>query len=403
MKIEEIKYSLKNLVDRKTRSFLTILSIMIGITAIFALISFGAGIRNYMDVLAEEAGADKLFVQGKGFGAPGLDENVYFTKDEVDYMEKIKGVNEIAGLYMKVAKVEFKNEIKYTFLMGYDPKDVDFIFEGFTVEIDKGRGLKKEDMNKVLVGYNYQFDDKIFKRGLELGDTLMINDIPFEIVGFVSEIGSPEDDSSIYLIEDAFVMLYPGVEDRYGWVMMSAEKTVDPEDLADKVEEKLIKYRGIEEGEENFSVETFGDLLETFGTFINIINGILILIALVSVIVASVNIMNTMYTSVLERTKEIGVMKAIGARNENILFIFVFESAVLGLVGGIIGEIFGYAISSFGGHIAKISGYSALQPYFSPYLIIGCLVFSLAIGALSGLLPALQASKLKPVDALRYE
>ena len=114
MKIEEIKYSLKNLVDRKTRSFLTILSIMIGITAIFALISFGAGIRYYMDVLAEEAGADKLFVQGKGFSAPGLDDSVYFTKDEVDFMEKIKGVNEIAGLYMRVAKVEFKNEIKYT-------------------------------------------------------------------------------------------------------------------------------------------------------------------------------------------------------------------------------------------------------------------------------------------------
>jgi putative ABC transport system permease protein len=403
MKIEEIKYSLKNLFNRKTRSFLTILSIMIGITAIFTLISFGAGIRYYMDVLAEEAGADKLFIQGKGFAAPGLDENFYITQDEVDFIQKIKGVNEIAGMYARVGKVEYKDQTKYVYLMGYDTDDFEFVFEGFTAEIEKGRDLKKSDLSKVLVGYSYQFEDKVFKRDLELGDTIEVNDVPLEIVGFVSEIGNAQDDSNLYLTLDAFEILYPGIEDKYGFVMLSAEKGVDPEELADKVEEKLIKYKGIEEGEENFQVESFADLLETFGTFINIINGILILIALVSVIVASVNIMNTMYTSVLERTKEIGIMKAIGARNENILFIFVFEAGVLGLIGGIIGEIFGYAISSFGGYIAAVSGYSALQPYFSPYLIIGCLVFSVLVGALSGLLPALQASKLKPVDALRYE
>ena len=369
MKIEEIKYSLKNLYDRKTRSFLTILSILIGITAIFALISFGEGIKYYMDVLAEEAGADKLFIQGKGFSAPGLDENFYITKDEVDFIQKIKGVNEISGMHARVGKVGFKEQTRYVYLMGYDTEDFDFVFEGFTAKIEKGRALKKTDLGKVLVGYNYQFPDKVFKKGLDLGDTIEINDVPFEIVGFVSEIGNAQDDSNLYLVEDAFELLYPGIEDKYGFVMLSAEKGVDPEDLAEKVEEKLIKYKGIEEGEENFSVETFGDLLETFGTFIDIINGILILIALVSVIVASVNIMNTMYTSVLERTKEIGIMKAIGARNENILFIFMFESAVLGLLGGIIGEIFGYTISSLGGYIAAVSGYSALQPYFSPFLV----------------------------------
>jgi putative ABC transport system permease protein len=136
---------------------------------------------------------------------------------------------------------------------------------------------------------------------------------------------------------------------------------------------------------------------------LNVLSGILILVALISVAVAFVNTMNTMYTAVLERTREIGIMKAIGARNENILFIFVFESALLGFVGGVAGIMLGYLISSFGGAVAVAAGYSLLQPAFPWYLIVGCLLFAFIVGILSGLLPAMKASKLDPVEALRYE
>jgi putative ABC transport system permease protein len=110
-----------------------------------------------------------------------------------------------------------------------------------------------------------------------------------------------------------------------------------------------------------------------------------------------------MYTTVLERTKEIGIMKSIGAQNHKILSIFVFESGFLGLIGGAFGIIFGYIISKIGGSIAAANGYSLLQPTFPWYLIVGCLSFSLFIGLISGLWPARKASKLRPVDALRYE
>lgn len=133
------------------------------------------------------------------------------------------------------------------------------------------------------------------------------------------------------------------------------------------------------------------------------INGILVLIALISLVVAAVNIMNTMYTSVLERTREIGVMKAIGAKNNDILFIFVFESGFLGMIGGILGVIFGYIIARSGGAIAAANGYALLQPAFPLWLVIVCIVFAFMVGAGSGLLPARQASKLRPVDALRYQ
>ena len=150
-------------------------------------------------------------------------------------------------------------------------------------------------------------------------------------------------------------------------------------------------------------MQTYEDAIAVFNTILLIINGVLVLIALVSLLVATVNIMNTMYTAVLERTSEIGVMKAIGATNESILMLFIVESGLLSLIGGIFGVGVGYLIATTGGAMAAAAGYSFLKPVFPFWLILGCLVFSFLVGALAGYLPAKQASRLQPVDALRYE
>ena len=403
MNLDEIKYSLKNLAKRKLRSGLSILSILIGITAIFALVSFGLGIQLYMDTLAEEAGADKLYVQPKGAGMPGMDENFFLTQDDIDFVAKINGVKDITGAYFRAGELRFKKEVTYYFVFGMDLNELEFFMEGFNIDIIKGRGLKKGDMNKLVLGYNYQFEDKIFKRALKVGDKVELNGADFEVVGFYSEVGNPADDAQIYITLEAFEELYPEYIDQFGFVLLSAEKGVNPTELADKITDKLRKHRGEEEGKETFFVQSFEDIIKTFGDIINVLNGVLILIALISLIVASVNIMNTMYTAVLERTKEIGIMKAVGARNENILFIFVFESGMLGMLGGIIGVLLGYVVASIGGIVAAQAGYSLLQPAFPWYLIVGCILFSLMVGAGSGFLPAIRASKQKPVDSLRYE
>jgi putative ABC transport system permease protein len=121
------------------------------------------------------------------------------------------------------------------------------------------------------------------------------------------------------------------------------------------------------------------------------------------VVVAAVNIMNTMYTAVLERTGEIGIMKAVGARNSDILFIFVFEAGLLGAMGGVLGVILGYIVAKIGGGIAAASGFSLLQPIFPWTLVLGCIVFAFLVGAGAGIMPAYKASRLRPVEALRYE
>ncbi len=110
-----------------------------------------------------------------------------------------------------------------------------------------------------------------------------------------------------------------------------------------------------------------------------------------------------MYTAVLERTKEIGIMKAIGARRRTILFTFIFESGLIGMIGGFWGVVLGWLIASAGGAAAASAGFSFLYPVFPWYLVIGCIGFSTMVGAGAGILPALQASGQKPVDALRYE
>ncbi len=403
MNVEEIKYSIKNLMSRKLRSYLTVLSILIGITAVFALVSFGLGIKNYVNVLAEEAGADKLYIQAASASAPGLDDSFSITSEDLGFVGKVNGVKKVAGMYMKVGEIDFKGESAYNFLIGYNTDNTEFLFEGFNVDILKGRELKDGQKSKVTLGYNYQLENKVFDRALSVGDKVEINGEKFEVIGFYTEVGNPADDANIYVTEGGFETLFPESKDKYGMAMIQAQPGVDVNELEGKIRKELRNFRGEEEGKETFYVQTFEDVLEIFTSIINIINGVLLLIALISVIVASVNIMNTMYTSVLERTKEIGIMKAIGARNSDIGFIFVFESGFLGLVGGILGILFGYVIASFGGFIAAQSGYSALYPIFPWYLIAACLFFAFSVGAISGVLPALHASKLNPVDALRYE
>jgi len=366
-------------------------------------VSFGMGIKDYVDTLAEESGTNKLMISAKGIGAPGTDDTFSLTQDDIDFVEKINGIDEITGMYFKISEISFKDKNKYAYLMGMDMDKIEFIMEGMNINIEKGRELRKGDAYKAVLGYNYMLDNKIFSKGLQIGDKILIDDTKFEVIGFYSSVGNPSDDSQIYMTSGIFEQLYPDKKDKYSVIMASTEQGLETKAVADRITERLRKHKGQEEGKEDFYVQTFEDAIATFGTIINIINGVLVLIAMVSVVVASVNIMNTMYTAVLERTKEIGVMKAVGARNSDIMFIFLLESGVIGMIGGIIGVIMGYLVATTGGSYAAAAGFSALKPIFPWTLILGCILFAFLVGAGSGLLPAIRASKLHPVDSLRYE
>ena len=152
----------------------------------------------------------------------------------------------------------------------------------------------------------------------------------------------------------------------------------------------------------NFQVVTATQILEQINQVLGVMQFVLVGIAAISLVVGAIGIMNSMYTSVLERTKDIGIMKAIGARNSDILKIFLIESGLIGLVGGIFGILLGSAMALIIGQLSKNAGFSLIIK-IEPLVLIFGLLFAFVVGIISGILPAYQASRLKPVDALRYE
>jgi putative ABC transport system permease protein len=397
---EIINYSLRNLRQKKFRSFLTIFSIFAGIVTIFIFISFGAGLYQYVEELSSSSSADKIMIMSKG-GFSGLDLAFELTEDDLEKVSSTPGVYDATGVYIKAAEVGFNNQKIYTFLIGYDPKEP-IILDISNVGIYNGRELKSSDGRNILLGYNYQIKDRIFSKPVKLNNNIEINGVDFKVVGFLDEIGSPPDDSQIYISEKYAKEFYNNDDLPYSYILASAD--IDNMDrVVRDIERNLRKSRGLEEGKEDFFVQSFEDMMEGFSTALNVIIAFIILIALISILVSAINTANTMITSVLERVKEIGLIKSVGGKNSEIFKIFLFESSFLGFVAGVLGVLVGWGLSALGGSILNQLGYGFLSPYFPIELFAGCVLFAVLTGAVSGVIPAINATKINPVEALRYE
>ncbi len=397
---ETLKYSLKNLVHRKARSSLTILSIFIGIVTIFIFVSFGIGLFNFVNNFASETSADKIIIQAKGGGMPGLDDTFALTEEELKIIQDTPGVIEATGVKFKTAEIKKGNKNFFSFVISYDPEKP-LILELSDIDIIEGRGLRKKDLGKVVAGYNYMLDDKIFSKALKVNDKIEVQGQKLKIIGFFDKVGNPQDDSQLYVTEEQLDLLYPG-NNSFGWIVARIDlKKINT--TIEKIEENLREHRNLEKGKEDFFVQSFEDLIASFSSALNIVVFFVVLIALISVIVSAINTANTMITSVLERYKEIGIMKAVGSSNLVIFNIFLLESSILGFIAGVLGVLVGWALSAFAGNVLNNLGWGFLSPAFPASLFIGCILFATITGAVSGAIPAWQASKTNIVDALRYE
>jgi putative ABC transport system permease protein len=399
---ESVKYSLNNLKKSKARSILTILSIFVGIATIFVFVSFGWGLYDYIDEFTSSSSADKLLIQPKGgAGAPGLDTTFKLLDDDVSVIENTAGVSEATGLYLKPGEIIQDDINKYVFVTSYDP-ELPLIMELSDIEIIEGRDLRSGDSGKVTLGYNYMIKNKIFPKAYSLNSKINVQGQELRIVGFYESVGNPQDDSNVYVTNDFMAELYPDKNLSYGMIVARVDQE-NIDEIGDRVEKKLRDSRGLDAGKEDFSVDSFADLLESFTVILDIIIGFILLIAFISVVVSAVNTANTMITSVLERFKEIGVLKSIGAKNSEIFKIFLFESGFLGFVAGTIGVLVGWGLTVFAAGILLDLGYGFLSPHYSPVLFGGLILFATLTGAISGMIPAWRASKINAVDALRYE
>ncbi|MBW2963571.1 ABC transporter permease [Candidatus Woesearchaeota archaeon] len=397
------KFAFRTFKVRGIRTFLTMLGIFVGIAAIVSLISLGQGLENAITEQFEMLGTNKIIVSPAGtFFGFGGEASSDLTEDDLDIINKVKGVKTAGGMLYKFANVKFGNEIKYTFVIGLPLDESGQIIQDMSgFDVEKGRDLKEGDKYKVTVG-DFLAQGDFFEKKVQVRDKIEIEGQEFSVIGQVARIGNPADDSQVYIPMETARELFDEPL-KLDFIMLEGVKGIDMADLAEDIEKDLRKHRGVKEGEEDFNVQTFEELMDTYSTILVIVQAVLIGIASISLLVGGVGIMNTMYTSVLERTNEIGVMKAIGAQNKDILAIFLIESGFLGLIGGVIGILIGVGIGKLVEFGAAQQGLDILKASFPWYLILGALLFSFLVGAISGVAPARQASKLKPVDALRYE
>ncbi len=397
--------ALGNLSHRKTRSFLTVLGIFIGIAAVVSLVSLGQGLTNAINSQFSAVGADKLIIQAKSatLGPPGLAASGKIEKHDLELIRKANGIEEAAGRILKPAQIEFKDKSITAYVASMPNDDSrQIILDIANYAIESGRMLSKNDRNKVVVGNNYAHRE-VFDKNMKLGDRIIISRAEFEVVGILKKTGSPQNDISFIINEDIMRDVFD-IPEEHSAIIAKSSKNMDPIKAGENVERAMRKDRNQKEGKEDFEVQTSNQLLQSFNTILNIVQAVFIGIAAISLLVGGIGIMNTMYTSVLERTKEIGIMKAVGARNSDIMLIFLVESSVLGMIGGAVGITLGVLLSKMvEAAAAQALGTGLLKAYFPPPLIIGALLFAAILGALSGALPAYRASKLKPVDALKYE
>jgi putative ABC transport system permease protein len=269
------------------------------------------------------------------------------------------------------------------------------------IEIKEGRLLRDGDTDKVVLGINYENSDRIGKE-IFVGNRVTIKGKEFEVVGTLKKKGSFTVDNVILMNEEQMKRLF-GLNDTYNVIIAKVSRGTEMSAAKERIEDYLRKERNVKKGEEDFSVESPQQTLKNVDSVLFAVQIFIYVIAGISIIVGGIGIANTMYTSVAERTKQIGIMKSVGARNRDILNLFLAESGLLGLVGGIIGVITGLGIAyglAFIGSAALDTDLIRVNASLS--LIISALIFSFLIGSVSGLLPAIQASKLKPVEALRY-
>ncbi len=393
----------KNLKRRKLRSWLTVLGVFIGVAAVVSLISIGQSLQNAISSQFSGLEPDKITIQNinSGFGPPSAGSISSLTKNEIDLIKKNPRVKEVFGQYLKPLSVNFNKISKntYTSSVPMDSNLQKIQYQSID-DLEKGNLLSSNDIGKVMVGSDI-VKEEYFERELRIGDKILIEGKEFRIGGILSKTGSFTTNLAIFMLSKDMEDIIESKEE-YDYINIYVKDIKQTEQVAEEIRESLRRDRKEDIGEESFSVTTAQNSLQSINSILSIVNVIVIAIATIALIIGGIGVANTMFTSVIERQDEIGIQKAIGAKNSAIELIFLFEAGLLCLFGGFTGALFGLFLS-WG--IASVSSYFLGDELFkitiSWSLLIGSALFSFIIGLIAGYIPSKQASKLNPVEALR--
>jgi len=395
----------KNLRRRGLRSYLTLLGIFIGIAVVVVLVSLGDGLRMAVNAQFNVGSTQVLTVQAgglTGYGPPGSGVVTPLTKEDADAIEKINNVEMVIPRNLAALKAEFNNKLSVSYAATLPKgKNRDLIFETLDLEVQYGQKLKDTDTNKVVLGNDFLDKDKNgFGKAMKVGDKIVLNEKEFRVTGILAKKGSFIMDKIILMDEDELRALI-GESDKVDIIAVRVNSKDAMDQVKTDIEKLLRQRRNVKEGEEDFSVSTPQAMLATVNQVLLGVQIFIVIIALISIVVGAIGIVNTMTTSVLERKKEIGIMKAIGAKNSDIFLQFFVEAGMLGLIGGILGIIAGTILGYIGGlGINSFIG-STMRPNIDFTFLVLVLAGSFSVGAIAGISPAMKAAKQRPVEALR--
>lgn len=412
--LESIKLALNAIWANKARSLLTMLGIIIGISSVVTLMSIGEGVKRDVKKTVEDLGSNFIFVLpgnvnvgsgGGGAGAFGNPANLIsgdiLKKDDITQIKKIPGVETAAAMTLVSGIIKKNDKTASPTIAGVEPQFKD-ILSGFKLE--KGRFFTEEDNNNKLIILGSDAAKQLFGGDDILGKKVNIINAEkkvnqeFEVIGeFSKPTGGgnlfSSDISSITVIPFSTAKDFNGGQDK---IFRIGVKVTDSDQVKNVTEEIKKKMKELHP-DNDISVITQEDILGILGDVLNLLTTFVAAIAAISLIVGGVGIMNIMLVSVTERTREIGLRKAVGATNGAILMQFLTEAVILSVAGGLIS----LGIVEIVVSIIKIK--TSLHPIVTPSSVFLAIGVCVVIGLIFGIMPAVRAAKKNPIDALRYE
>ncbi len=398
------------LIHSKLRSWLTIIGIVIGVGSVITIMALGDSMEEdiqsrlsdmdltVITVTPGYSGASMAFGPGgdRGGDSGGTTTDVELTDKDIMALKLIDDIEYLYGEISGNEEVYYLGETASFSISGVDPQIWQY---ATSYELESGRLLEPSDAAVAVIGYNIA--NEIYDQPVGLNQVITINGKSIRVVGIFAE---GESDRSIVMPIDTATLV---IEDAESDVFDSITVKVNDVDNVDAVEEEIIEKlmisRHVDEDDRDFTTQTSKSMADSVSDMTESMTLFLGAIAGVSLLVGAVGIANTMFTSVMEKTKEIGTMKAIGATNRDIMMIFVLNSALVGFVGGVLGILLSMGLSSLFPYLGISMMRSTLGGAISVDLMLMGISIAVGIGVLSGVIPAYNASKMKPVDSLRYE
>ena len=402
---ESFLTSLDSLMANKMRSVLTMLGVIIGVAAVIALMAIGNGVRDSITSEVQSFGSNLLTISTDFDNSNGQQTLSMSDVEAISNPINAPAINRVAAATSGQQEVVFNGLLESETVTGVT---ANYFGVNNLTDFTAGDGLTDNDVvtsaRVAVIGSTVTAD--LFGETYPVGKSVKINGVSYEVVGVLKEQGQGfggNPDTTVYIpISTAQSRLYPDRTRTGAKAVSTIYAEAASEDLAvegvDQITDTLRNLHGITySGEDDFSIFSQTDLLETIGTITGILTAFLGAIAGISLVVGGIGIMNIMLVSVTERTREIGIRKAIGALKRDILIQFLLESSLLSILGGLIGIVLGWAI-------AKVSenflDFSAVVDIGTVLLATG---FAAGVGLIFGIYPAWRAADLRPIEALRYE